>query len=58
MLIEALIGTARSRIVRPCLAVFTLVMQAILSGLVFSAEQTWSGLLAALLWSTVLWRLP
>lgn len=58
LLIEALMGVARSRIVLACLATIVLPAQVILFGFALSPGQVWSGPLAVLLWSTVVWRLP
>jgi hypothetical protein len=58
LLLEALVGAARSRIVLGCLTAGTLAMQAVLAGFILPPEDAWSGALAVLLWSTVVWRAP
>jgi VanZ family protein len=58
LMIEALVGVARSRIVLPCLSLVILTMPATLFGFVLSPERALGGVVAVLLWSGVVWRLP
>ena len=58
LLLEALVGAARSRLVLACLTASVLVLRAMLPEAVLPAEQVWSGALAVLVWSALLWRWP
>ncbi len=58
LLIEALVGVARSRLVLGWVVLLVLLAQVAIAGAGFPREQLWSGALALPIWSVWLWRLP
>jgi len=58
LLVEALTGAARSRVVFPCIAATVLLLRTLMGGALPSVEQVWGAAIAVLLWSAIVWRFP
>jgi VanZ family protein len=58
LLLEALVGAARSRVALATFTVSLLLLDAILSGFVVPLEQGVSAAIVVLLWSAVIWKMP
>ncbi len=58
LLLEALAGAARSRMVLGWLTVIVLLLRTMIGGALPSPEQIWGGAIALFLWSAIAWRWP